>query len=306
MAALALPLMVYRLRVPDLSQQLPKALQDRALFRDLAGVPALLIHPDWQSKRPLMIWLHGRTAHKELDSGRYLRWIRAEHPSGDPALAGFAACALDLPMHGQRYAEGGHDPKNTLRILAQMLEEIDGVLNNIEADPHLSQAFDLSRVGLGGMSAGGMVSLRRACQPHRFSCLAVEGSAGNLGLLYGVPGSGLVPVSPPPGLAIHSPESVSPLDPMRHLAGFRPVPLLALHSEADQIVPLACMTTFLEALAPKYAALADDGITPPEIKLHTWPRTGAPQEHSGFGNVASEAKSIQTEFLARVLFASEC
>jgi dienelactone hydrolase len=297
--------------VPDLSQQLAKALQDRAIFRDLAGVPALLIHPDWQTKRPLMIWIHGRTAHKELDSGRYLRWLRAEHPSGDPALAGFATCALDLPMHGQRFQEGGHDPRNTLVILSQMLRELDLVLDALESDPHLPSVFDLTQLGLGGMSAGGMVSLRRACQPHPFVCLAVEGSAGNLSLLYGVPAFDGAPASlrtPPPGLAIHAPESVHPLDPMRHLDGFRPVPLLALHSEADQIVPLACMTTFLEALGPRYQQAATQSpatrLPAPFIQLRTWPRTGAPQEHSGFGTVASEAKSIQTDFLSRVLFAS--
>jgi len=34
--------------------------------------------------------MHGRTANKELDPGRYLRLIRA----------GIAVCAIDLPGHG--------------------------------------------------------------------------------------------------------------------------------------------------------------------------------------------------------------
>jgi hypothetical protein len=35
--------------------------------------------------------------------------------------------------------------------------------------------------------------------------------------------------------------------------------------------------------------------------LKTWERTGAPNEHAGFGKVAAEAKEIQVKWLERWL-----
>ena len=34
--------------------------------------------------RPTIIWIHGRTVSKELDPGRYLRWLRAGPTPGNP------------------------------------------------------------------------------------------------------------------------------------------------------------------------------------------------------------------------------
>jgi hypothetical protein len=43
---------------------------------------------------------------------------------------------------------------------------------------------------------------------------------------------------------------------------------------------------------------------PSLIESHTWPTTGAPEEHVGFGKVSNDAKNIQTAFLARHLAAT--
>jgi fermentation-respiration switch protein FrsA (DUF1100 family) len=143
------------------------------------------------------------------------------------------------------------------------------------------------------MSAGGMVALRRLCDANPFRCAAVESTTGWLHELYFpslFPGHALA--------APHRPEIVQPLDPMAHLDGFRPVPLLALHSEADEIVPVSGMRAFLDALGDRYRRQgAEAGL----IELRTWPTTGAPSEHSGFGKVAAEAKTVQTEFLLKRL-----
>ncbi len=37
------------------------------------------------------------------------------------------------------------------------------------------------------------------------------------------------------------------------------------------------------------------------IELISWPETGAPHEHMGFGRMSNEAKNRQTEFLAEWL-----
>jgi pimeloyl-ACP methyl ester carboxylesterase len=248
-----------------------------------SGVPALLAHPTWSPgdpPAPTLIWMHGRTVSKELDNGRYLRLIRA----------GVAVCAVDLPGHGERLDPEFHQPERTLDLLAQAVAEVDGIVHALGSGP-LAGFFDTTRVALGGMSAGGMVTLRRLCDAHPFVAAAVEGTAGNLHRLY--------IESPPSGLrARHDPARVAELDPLPRVSSWRPIPLLAMHSEADRIVPIECVTSFLGPLRSHYARL---GVPEGLITLKTWPTTGAPEEHNGFGRVASEAKSIFVDFLVRAL-----
>jgi dienelactone hydrolase len=244
------------------------------------GIPALLAHPDWKAPAPVAIWMHGRTANKELDPGRYLRWIRA----------GVAVCAVDLPGHGERVELDRQSPSRTLEVLAQMVGEVDQIVESL-ADPEWGGAFDLDRMAIGGMSAGGMAALRRLCDPHPFVCASVEATTGNLAALYHPDAERPWPVS-------HPPERVRPLDPMQNLDHWRSIPLLMLHSEADRVVPIGGQREFIYALRERYIAA---GADPAMIELITWPQTGAPEEHAGFGRVSNDAKNAQTVFLRRHL-----
>lgn len=243
-------------------------------------VPTLLAHPDWTTPSPVMFWMHGRTVNKELDPGRYLRWIRA----------GIAAVAIDLPGHGERPDRAFQHPKDTPHLLAAVLPEIDAVVDAL-SDPQFEGVFDLDRVAIGGMSAGGMATFRRLCDPHRFRCAAVEGATGDLGALFH-PDSGRTQVIDVDDAAL------APVDAARHMDTFQPIPLLVLHSEADEAVPFAGVRGFIDKLRARYDAA---GADPSLIELHTWQSTGAYMEHAGFGRVANEAKMMQIEFLAKHL-----
>ena len=83
---------------------LPTSLKKQARPARLAGVPSLLVHPDWARPAPFVLWMHGRTVDKELDPGRYLRWVRA----------GIGACAIDLPGHGERHEAAADEPSSTI------------------------------------------------------------------------------------------------------------------------------------------------------------------------------------------------
>lgn len=264
----------------DRFKQLPSYLRERARRTELAGVPALIAVPDGDTPAPVMLWMHGRTVDKELDPGRYLRWLRA----------GIAAVAIDLPGHGEREGPRLHDPECTPQVLGQMIDEIGDVVRSLGAADEARQ-LDMSRMGIGGMSAGGMVALRTLCDEHSFICAAVESTTGWLAEMYTptLSESARWPVT-------HDPAVVERIDAMQHLSNFRPIPLLALHSEADQTVPWSGMKAFLDALGDRYAQA---GATPDLIDITTWPETGAPFEHAGFGKVAAEAKNIQTDFLVR-------
>lgn len=250
---------------------LPSALAKQTRFARLGptGVPALLAHPDWTTPAPAVLWMHGRTVHKELDPGRYLRWLRA----------GFAVCAVDLPGHGERYDRAAQAPENTLRIVEQAVGEVDHIVGALRSD-EWAGAFDAERLAIGGMSAGGMVALRRLGDPHPFVAAAVESTAGDFSRMPAYQGR-------------YPQELIDALDPIRHLARWRPIPLLALHSEMDEWVPVAAIRRLFAALREKYDAEGADAA----LTLHTWPETGAPYEHAGFGRVASDAKDRQLAFL---------
>ncbi len=269
----------------DPFESLPRSLRQRAHRLRIADeIPALIALPEQDTPAPACIWLHGRTVFKELDPGRYIRWNRA----------GIAACAIDLPAHGERFDDELQKPEHTLEILARTVREIDVVVDALRHG-RAGEGIDGDRLALGGMSAGGMAALRRLCDPHPFRCACVEGTSGWLTELY----HPTLPDNPGTPWGVHHPrERIAPLDPMEHIASFRAIPLLVLHSERDEVVPWATQRAFIERLREHYRA---QGADPSLIEVHTWARTQAPAEHAGFGKHAGEAKDLQTAFLRRWL-----
>ena len=262
--------------MPDLGH-LPRALRERTVFTHLTedeSVPALLAHPDegWDTgngtPRPVVLWMHGRTVSKELDPGRYLRWMRA----------GIATCAIDLPGHGERLNRARHTSDQTLGVIEECVPEIDRIVEHLRKG--FGGAFDTTRIGIGGMSAGGMVTLARLGEEHTFTAAAVESTAGDFSVMKGHP--------------FFEPEAVRRLNPIERIDRWRDIPLLALHSEIDEWVPVAGIRNFTQALV--HAGTDSNGV-----ELVTWPETGAPAEHAGFGKVANEAKNLQTDFFVRTL-----
>lgn len=291
--------------MPDLAAKLPRALAQCTRFATLCerdvefqgfrGVPALLAHPDegWDdassptpTPRPVVLWMHGRSVNKEIDPGRYLRWLRAEG-------GGIATCAIDLPGHGERLIGEYQGPARTLEVVEQAAREIDGLVRAL-GDDRWRGAFDTSRIALGGMSAGGMTTLHRLSREHDFTCACVEATAGDFSFMQNheafVTCGGRDPDC----------ELANRLDPIKHVDSWRPIPLLALHTEADQWVPVESIRSFLQALRGSYESVSAE---PDQIELRTWPETGAWQEHAGFGRHSNDAKNLQTAFLSRHLFA---
>lgn len=267
----------------DRFAQFPSYLAQRAKSVRLGAAPALVALPDEAAEKPApaVVWLHGRTANKELDPGRYLRWLRA----------GIGVVAVDLPGHGERLDEAMQEPARTLDVLEEMLGQVDGVVAGLGE----FSGIDRERLGVGGMSLGGMVTLRRLCEPHVFKAASVEGTCGWLTGMY-FPREHGVPVAPWP--VDHPRERVERLDASAHLEGFAPIPMLILHSEADEMVPWAVQRRFVEKLRERYLRA---GAGQDMVSVTTWPETGAPREHIGFGRFSNEAKNIQTAFFAQAL-----
>ncbi len=263
--------MIAAMAGPD--TQLPTSLRARARWRRLttAGVPVMLVHPDWEAATPapVVLWLHGRTVEKELDPGRYLRWMRA----------GIATCAVDLPGHGERFDAALQRPERSLDVVRQMLAEIDPIVDALDAMP----LFDLDNAGIGGVSAGGMATLARLCSTHRFRCVSVEATTGSWRHQSHRPmfrGRG---------------EEAAGLDPIEHLDGWREIAVQAFHGRYDEWVPIEGQQAFMDALRRHYR-------DPDLIEFIKYDRTDAVYEHAGFGRMASEAKNTQLDFFKRHLF----
>ncbi len=247
--------------------QLPTSLRRKARWERLGSVPVMIVQPPGGPHFPGVLWMHGRTVSKELDPGRYLRWMRA----------GIGACAVDLPGHGERYDETLLEPDRTLDVVVQMLGEIDGI---VEALPAFG--FDPARLGIGGVSAGGMAALVRLCDEHEFTCTSVEATSGSWQHQSHRP------------MFVGREEEARHYDPMQHLDTWREIPFQALHAIHDEWMGIEGQRAFVEALKARYA-------DPSTVELVEFGRTGAPHEHVGFGRQAAVAKNRQAEFFAQWL-----
>ncbi len=260
--------------------KLPASLAAKTRHVTLAGVPAMIVHPDWTTSSPMLLWMHGRTAFKELDNGRYLRLLRK----------GIASVALDLPGHGERSEADADSPTQSVRVVTQMIGEIDAVLDDLTT--RYEGLFDADRMAIGGMSAGGMATLRRLCDPHPFCCAHVEGTTGLLCELYHPPEGTQRDV--PRMVPRHDPKAVAAIDASAHLDTFRPIPMQVLHTRGDRIVPIELQEKFVEKLGDHYQASGSDRSL---IRMVTYENTGAPEEHGGFGRFGNDAKNTMTDFL---------
>ncbi len=258
--------------MPDLEATLPASLQAiSSTVRLGADVPCLVVRPeassDGSDERPIpfLLWMHGRTASKELDPGRYLRLARA----------GIGSCAIDLPGHGERGSEAGMRPEMLLDNIERAVEEIDDVVLAMGR-----RGFDLDRMAIGGMSMGGMAALVRLQRPHRFRAAILEATSGHWRAQH--------------QRQFFDHESADRLDPIQHLERWRELPVLAVHSRLDEWVSFEGQLAFLEALK--------ETVSHPEwIELMALDRTGAPYEHLGFGARTNEVKTREVAYLVERL-----
>lgn len=257
----------------DLAGQLPSILRERARWERIGSnaIPALLAHPDWESGEsiPFVIWMHGRTVNKELDPGRYLRWIRA----------GIGVCAVDLPGHGERSIQKMQEPEAALDVVLQMAGEIDQIVNTISD----MKGFDGNRIGIGGMSGGGMAAIARLCDDHPFCCASVEATSGSWN-----------DQKHRPMFRDCDENDIATLNPLNRLEHWREIPFQAFHSRYDEWVPYEGQKRFIEALLNHY-------LQPELVEIITYEHTGAPFEHAGFGKMSADAKQRQAEFFASIL-----
>lgn len=252
-----------------LDGSLPRSLQAMSMTTRLAGdIPALLVRPPDAGDQPVpfLLWMHGRTANKEFDPGRYLRLARA----------GIGSVAIDLPHHGERATDQASDTKHVLDTIEHAAAELDDVFSAIGRHG----GFDLSHAAIGGMSMGGMVALVRLGRAHPFKAALLEATSGWW--------------RDQRGRQFHDPDATAALDPSMHLEGWRDVPVLAIHSKLDEWVSWDGQRKFLDALRTQ-------SKNPDLIEQLVFEETGAAHEHLGFGRCSNEARLRGIEFLTSTI-----
>ncbi|MBT4523880.1 MAG: prolyl oligopeptidase family serine peptidase [Phycisphaerae bacterium] len=247
---------------------LPRRLKKVSTEFTIGAVPCLLSCID-AIPRPFIFWMHGRTADKELDPGRYLRYIRR----------GINVCAVDLPGHGERFDAVLQEPQQVLQVIMSMADEIDGVLDGLASHG----SFDLARSAIGGMSAGGMAAIQRLLRPHQFKVAVLEAATGDLSSMR----------EKPICVGLNADE-FDEVNPMNRVENWGDIPVISIHSRHDEWIPFAGQKTFMNALKEK-------SKHPETIEFISFDRTGAPYEHVGFGRESAFVKEVQVEFVAKHL-----
>ena len=258
--------------MPQLDGSMPSSLRAiSSTIRLGAEVPALVVHPEGHKRgsTPFLLWLHGRTARKELDPGRYLRLARI----------GIGSCALDLPGHGERFDKLAQNPEAVMSTIENAADEINDVMNDLGRRGE----FDLNRAAIGGMSMGGMVSMVRLCRPNQFRAAIFESASGSWRHQL--------------RRQFFNEKVIAEIDPIRHLQGWREIPVLAVHSRHDEWVFWEGQEAFLDALRARYT-------NPEMIETLLFEKTGAKYEHLGFGRESNIVRMREIEFLQSHLLES--
>lgn len=194
--------------------------------------------------RPLVFVLHGLLSRKERHLDLCLRL----------AQAGFAAVALDAPHHGDRSDEQTsslYGDRTALAFLLTFADAVQGAVRDIQI---LADYFKATRYGLVGHSMGGYTAVHAAMADKRAAAVvnvsgAIEVDAAS---------------SPAVRMLVASSPQVASLLASANLAGrageLYPRPVLLLHGDADETVPVAGARRLHQALQTAYAQ-TPDGVT---------------------------------------------
>ena len=214
----------------------------------IAGIPCLrLAGRDCAADAPLAVVLHGLGRHKES----------VLPPLYALARRGLRAIALDAGLHGERDGAEGREQRLQDDYLPTMAQIIEDTAQDVS---RLLDHLPAVRAGVHGISLGGYVAHAALMAEPRLSVAAVAmGSADWLGPLREM---GLTPGHP----LYDAIAARSPLERAPDL--YPPRPLLLLHGDGDDVVPIAGDLALYERLRPAY------GAAPGHLELVVYPGLG--------------------------------
>lgn len=201
-------------------------------------VPGVLLLPPGQGPFPLVLLQHGAGGSKDAE---YLAPVRLPW-----ATRGLAVATIDFPLHGERdSAKLGQELRETMARGVRPTPEAIALVDEFarQAVTDLARALDAlaslpeidaARIGYAGFSLGAILG-----------SLFVPYDARVLAAALAVGGAGFGPAV---------------LDPVAHIGGFAPRPLLFVNATRDERIPRAAAEALHEAARdPKQVIWFDAG-----------------------------------------------
>lgn len=186
---------------------------------------------------------------------------------------GYVVLCIDAAGHGDR-PKVGNATTNLLgiasfrTIVAQTVQDLHSAIDVLIA----RKDVDKKRIGAGGVSFGGIVISRFLADEPRVAAGVVIAAGGNLGqLLMASQIEGAKKFRTTNKLSVAAiQQELNIIDPAKHIGRAKARPMLFLHGDKDDIVPVACNTALFNATKqPKERELMPGGHVPSPFELLT-------------------------------------
>ena len=187
------------------------------------------------------------------------------------AQKGYVALCIDAAGHGDRPKIGGAQ-ENALgvtpfrTVIAQTVQDLRCAVDVLAA----RKDIDTGRIGYVGASLGGIIGSRFLADEPRVACATILAAGGNLGQLLATSqiegakklraGKKIDPV------AIQ--KVLNDVDPAKHIGRAKARPMLYLHGDKDDVVPVVNNDALFKATKqPKERILMPGGHVPNPFEL---------------------------------------
>ena len=193
---------------------------------------------------PLVILVHGWTGRKE--DVLFLAHLLA--------VNGYFAVPIDAVGHGERVREEAWTYEALLNLTHQTAEDVNRVIAHYEGDSRV----DVQRVGLGGISMGGVITYEYLTRKDKriraavamiatpdFTSLLHSSNAGEIIKALGLDGQNIVDDS--------TLEAIQAIQPAHKMSQMVSVPLLMLNGVDDPLIDLEGVRDFYRRIKPLYA-----------------------------------------------------
>lgn len=218
----------------SISYELKAVTTDSGLaYLELAASAATTPEPPSGHELPVVLVLHGLRSQKE-------NALKAAYLF---AAAGFRVITPDLAMHGERVGRAERDALLASAYTATVLEIIQG---SVADTARLLDELGVEKAAVHGLSLGGIVAFAALLDEPRLAVTSVAlGSPDWLGLNQ--------QLGPPTDAA--TAQAIYRMSPLTRAEAMAPRPILMLHGDRDEVVPVTGVQALNEKLAPIYKGL---------------------------------------------------
>jgi dienelactone hydrolase len=223
------------------------------------NIPALEVFQNGASNHlPMVVLVHGWNSRKE--DMLFMAY--------GLAINGFFVVPIDVVGHGERMREGAWTMDALFGLVHQTTEDINRVIAHYEGDTRV----DVQRVGLSGISMGGVVTYEyltrddkqiRAAVPMigtpDFTSLISEDRADKIMSMLGLNLQNT--------MNIINPEMLRAMQPAQKMNLMDSVPLLMLNGVEDPLIDIKSVRDFYQRIKPLYSQ-------PENVQLVEYPGVG--------------------------------